>query len=67
MPLIIDDALVERGAMAAYEAVMSGAGPRREPWTTAPRQQKQTLRTIARAVLTEALQPAPDPDVIEEP
>lgn len=56
---LIDDATVERCAMAAYEAVMASAGPRRDPWKTAAEQQKRTLRTITRAVLTEALQPAP--------
>lgn len=51
--------------MAAYEAVMASAGPRRDPWKTAAEQQKRTLRTITRAVLAEALQPAPEPPVLD--
>ena len=62
---LITDGLVERCARAAYEEVMVTAGVTREPWTTAPEQQKRTLRTIARAVLTEALQPAPTRDALD--
>ena len=57
---LIDDATVERCARAAFEAVMAG----RREYRLRPADE---WRVAARAVLTEALQPAPDPDVIEEP
>lgn len=63
MPLIIDAALVERCAMAAYVADRPATG---SDWDREGDSYKELYRITARAVLTEALQPAPDPDVIEE-
>ena len=66
MPLIIDNALVERCAKAAYEAVMSRSYLFYQPrWDDAYEHAQARFRRLARAVLTEALQPAPDPGPLD--
>ena len=59
----ISDELVERCAQAAYEAVMAGAPPSRATWDERPEPFREQDRIRARAVLEEALRPAPPPPV----
>ena len=58
--LIPDDATVERCARATYYAALDDAFAAARPWETASYVDRQQCRAIARAVLTEALQPAPE-------
>ena len=55
---IITDELVERCARAAYEET-AGGDPHREQWEALADWWRRQYRRQARAVLTEALQPAP--------
>ena len=63
--LIITEALVERCARAMYEASVANAGPHRATFDGLPAYWRRVLATQARAVLTEALRPAPDPPVLD--
>ena len=56
---MITEALVERCAIAMYEASLADAGPRRDTWDDLPAYWRATLTTQARACLTAALHPAP--------
>lgn len=65
MSTIIDRELVERCARAMYVASIADAGPHRATWDDLPAYWRTTLTTQARAVLTEALRPPPDPSVLD--
>ena len=57
--------LVERCARAMHEAVMAGAPPSRATWDERPEPFREQDRIRARAVLEEALRPAPPPPVLD--
>ena len=62
---IIDDCLVDRCARAMYEASIANAGPHHAPFDGLSAYWRRTLATQARACLTEALRPPPDPPVLD--
>ena len=62
MNLVTDD-LIERCARASYAAIMADAHPSRATWDELGEWRRRIHRIQARAVLTEALRPAPDPPV----
>ena len=63
--LIITPDVVERGARAMYTASVANAGPHRATWDDLPAYWRATLTTQARACLTEALRPTPDPGPLD--
>lgn len=65
MTVIITEALVDRCARAMYGASIANAGPHCAAFDGLPAYWRRTLATQARACLTEALQPPPDPPVLD--
>ena len=63
--LIVTPEVVERGARAMYTASLANAGPHRATWDDLPAYWRATLTTQARACLTEALRPTPDPGPLD--
>lgn len=63
--LIVTEALVERCARAMYEASIANAGPHHAAFDELPAYWYKALATQARAVLAEALRPAPTPGPLD--